>query len=58
MAAYEYNCLNCDIKVIKHRSISSLDPGYTCDACNAELVRVYSLGAVTFNGSGFYSKDK
>jgi putative FmdB family regulatory protein len=58
MPIYEYECPNCNVKSTFVRGISDLDPGYKCDACNLDLTRVYSLGAVTFNGSGFYSKDK
>lgn len=58
MAIYEYKCLRCDTIIQVNRGISEEDPGYKCDTCNSELKRVYSLGAITFNGSGFYSKDK
>jgi putative FmdB family regulatory protein len=57
MPIYEYECPNCNVKSTFVRGISELDPGYKCDACNLDLARVYSLGAVTFNGGGFYSTD-
>jgi putative FmdB family regulatory protein len=57
MPIYEYECPNCNVKSTFVRGISDLDPGYKCDACNLELTRVYSLGAVTFNGGGFYSTE-
>jgi putative FmdB family regulatory protein len=60
MANYEYMCEGCSKRVTVARSITEQDPGYTCQECDAKLLRVYSgsrLG-VTFNGSGFYSKDK
>ena len=58
MPIYEYECQSCIQKITVSRSINEDDPGYNCDTCKKELTRVYSLGAVTFNGSGFYSKDK
>lgn len=60
LAVYEYSCPKCSKTETVTRGITEADPGYTCDACNVSLVRVYSgskLG-ITFNGSGFYSKDK
>jgi putative FmdB family regulatory protein len=57
MPIYEYECPNCNVKSTFVRGISEIDPGHKCDACNLDLTRVYSLGAVTFNGGGFYSTD-
>lgn len=58
MATYEYQCKDCDVFLAVTRGISEEDPGYKCDTCDNDLTKVYSIGAVTFNGSGFYSKDK
>lgn len=58
MPIYDYKCQQCDTKLSISRGINETDPGYTCKTCNSKLIRVYSLGAVTFNGTGFYSKDK
>jgi len=58
MATYEYKCPQCAQVVQVNRGISDPDPGYQCDTCKIDLKRVYSVGAITFNGSGFYSKDK
>jgi predicted nucleic acid-binding Zn ribbon protein len=41
----------------KQRSMSEADPGYTCDDCNSNLVRVYTPVGAAFNGSGFYVTD-
>jgi putative FmdB family regulatory protein len=57
MPIYEYECLICNVKSTFVRGIFDSDPGYKCDNCNLDLTRVYSLGAVTFNGGGFYSTD-
>ena len=58
MATYEYKCSECETSLIINRSISEKDPGYACETCKKPMSKVYSIGAVTFNGSGFYSKDK
>lgn len=59
MALYEYKCQSCNTQVVKSRGMTEPDPGYSCETCNSDLIRVYSSGiSVTFNGSGFYSTDK
>jgi putative FmdB family regulatory protein len=58
MPIYEYECPECKAREKFVRSITDIDPGYSCKTCNLDLTRVYSLGAVTFSGSGFYSTDK
>ena len=57
MANYEYNCMSCEKRYTKERSIKDADPGYNCETCNNPLVRVYSNIGAVFNGSGFYSTD-
>jgi predicted nucleic acid-binding Zn ribbon protein len=47
----------CGKRFVKERSIQDLDPGYRCDLCKKQLVRVYSVPGSIFNGSGFYSTD-
>ena len=58
MPIYEYECSDCKERYTFSRGINEEDPGYECETCNLSLARVYSLGAVTFNGSGFYRTDK
>jgi putative FmdB family regulatory protein len=58
MAMYDYKCPQCETTIQVKREINDPDPGYECDTCNSKLIRVYSIGAVTFNGSGFYRTDK
>ena len=58
MPSYQYECKDCQTKLTVSRGISEDDPGYQCDTCKKDMIKVYSIGAVTFNGSGFYSKDK
>lgn len=57
MPVYEYDCMSCAIRYSKQRSIKDEDPGYFCDKCNKNLVRVYSNTEVIFNGTGFYKTD-
>jgi predicted nucleic acid-binding Zn ribbon protein len=47
----------CAKRYEKQRSMSEADPGYTCDDCNSNLVRVYTPVGAAFNGSGFYVTD-
>lgn len=58
MPSYSYKCSKCGAELTVNRSITESDPGYECDTCKIAMTRVYSLGAIQFNGSGFYSKDK
>ena len=58
MAYYDYKCQNCNNTITVSRRMTEDDPGYTCDACNIALTRVYSKVGVSFKGSGFYSTDK
>lgn len=57
MPSYEYDCMSCAERYTKTRSISEDDPGYSCDNCGKQLVRVYSKIGVQFNGKGFYTTD-
>ena len=57
MALYEYDCIPCVQRYVKQRSIQDDDPGYRCETCNSNLVRVYSNVGAVFTGSGFYSTD-
>jgi putative FmdB family regulatory protein len=54
---YLYDCMPCAKRHEKQRSMSEADPGYTCDDCNSNLVRVYTPVGSAFNGSGFYVTD-
>jgi putative FmdB family regulatory protein len=58
MPTYEYKCPDCDFKIQVVRGIKDDDPGYECETCKTVMKKVFFIGAVTFNGSGFYSKDK
>jgi predicted nucleic acid-binding Zn ribbon protein len=47
----------CAKRFVKERSIKDIDPGYNCEICNKQMVRVFSnLGAI-YNGIRIYSTD-
>ena len=58
MPTYEYACRECDISISEVRPITDKEPEHFCQVCGNRMNKVFNLGAVTFNGSGFYSKDK
>lgn len=57
MPIYDYQCKDCNATMSIH---SAMDKESTplCVTCEKPMTRVYSVGAVTFKGSGFYSTDK
>jgi putative FmdB family regulatory protein len=58
MPVYQYKCTGCGNITEEIRGIKSDTPDLFCKQCNIQLNRLYSPIGVTFNGSGFYSKDK
>ena len=58
MPAYQYKCPHCEVILVVNRSLHDADPGYECETCKIPMNKVYSIGAVTFRGSGFYRTDK
>jgi putative FmdB family regulatory protein len=58
MPTYEYLCRECEVSLTDTRSISDPEPEHICEKCGSKMNKVFNVGAVTFNGSGFYSKDK
>ena len=58
MPTYQYTCRECETKLEEVRSISDPEPTYLCEKCGNKMNKTYNVGAVTFKGSGFYSKDK
>ncbi len=58
MPTYEYICRECETRLSEVRSISDPEPVHLCEKCGYIMNKIYNLGAVTFKGSGFYSKDK
>lgn len=54
---YEYKCGQCQIEIQVERSIHAEASEPTCSECKVLMNRVWGLGGITFNGSGFYSTD-
>lgn len=56
MPTYQYKCDNCesDFDIEKSVHDSSIPK---CKICNLDLRKIFSLGGILFNGSGFYSTD-
>jgi putative FmdB family regulatory protein len=52
MPTYEYDCLGCNKVFEIVKSMSDDGPEF-CDACGSKLNRVWSVGGVTFKGSGW-----
>jgi putative FmdB family regulatory protein len=58
MPTYQYKCKKCQNITNVVRGINDPETEQKCSTCKIKLTRVFSVGGVTFNGSGFYSKDK
>lgn len=56
MATYEYDCINCDKRYDKQRSIHEEEPPYICDVCGYALTRVYSTFGIDLKGNGWASR--
>lgn len=55
---YEYKCPVCQAEYSETRGILEDVKKTQCDNCKVDYIRVFSIAAVTFNGSGFYATDK
>jgi putative FmdB family regulatory protein len=58
MPTYDFYCKVCDSNSKIFTTMKSLKEGYNCEHCNAKLVRIFAVSAVTFKGDGFASNDK
>lgn len=58
MPSYDYKCEDSHQTIVVRTMKESIEPSVECPTCGKPAGRVYSFGAVTFNGSGFYSTDK
>lgn len=56
MPVYDYQC-ECGNTRTVTLSIKAEEYKATC-SCGKEMRRIYSVGVVSFKGSGFYSTDK
>jgi len=57
MPTYTFTCKACDITVEQQRSIKDEATPLTCERCKETMKRIFNVGAVTFNGTGFYRTD-
>jgi putative FmdB family regulatory protein len=57
MPKYKYQCINCLIDTDFTFRIDEEHPENHCEKCGYELSRVYNIGAITFKGDGWASKD-
>ena len=58
MPVYQYKCTDCKTEKDVVRGINDNAPDPVCNNCSNKMRRRYSSIGITFNGSGFYSKDK
>jgi putative FmdB family regulatory protein len=56
MPTYQYKCDKCENNFDIEKSVydNSIPK---CKTCNLDLRKIFSLGGILFNGSGFYSTD-
>jgi len=55
MPTYEYRCNQCNHTFEISRSYQEIESKVHCPKCNLDTSRVYSVPAVQFKGTGFYS---
>lgn len=58
MPTYNFKCQDCEKTTQEVRTFDDADKELLCDTCNIPMHKVYSVGAIKFNGGGFYSNDK
>ena len=58
MPTYEFKCPKCESHLEETVSMNDEIPKPTCWGCGELMNRLYNFGAVTFNGTGFYSTDE
>ena len=56
MPTYDYKCLMCNEIISVVHSIHEPLTKQKCKKCKVEMVRVYSIVGVIFNGSGWAGK--
>lgn len=57
MPVYQFKCEICGQQFERRLPISQAEAGQTCPAGHHHVRRVFSVPAVLFKGSGFYSTD-
>jgi putative FmdB family regulatory protein len=58
MPTYKFKCPKCEKIDTDVRSFADADKEFLCQSCNIPMNKVYSVGAIKFNGGGFYSNDR
>lgn len=58
MPVYDYKCGDCGCSDYTERSMRDSDTPHPCPQCGANMTRLFTIGAVAFNGNGFASTDK
>lgn len=58
MPVYSYQCADCLEQLVLSRPLDAPEHVPQCSVCGIPMKRTYNFGAVTFNGSGFYTTDK
>jgi putative FmdB family regulatory protein len=58
MPTYIYKCKKCDLNYEVIRAMSAPEILVICESCGEQASRIFGVGAVSFNGSGFYTTDK
>lgn len=56
MPTYQYKCDNCENNFDIEKSVHD-NSIPKCKFCNLDLRKIFALGGILFNGSGFYSTD-
>jgi putative FmdB family regulatory protein len=54
---YDYKCDGCNTTHSVERAMSEAEVLPICTSCQKNMTRVWAVGGVSFNGSGFYSTD-
>ncbi len=54
MPKYDFVCTPCDSIIEMHVAFDSNEQP-ACDRCGNYMTKVYTVPAIKFNGSGFYS---
>lgn len=57
MPIYEYKCGPCGEVIELKMSFEKRDFPITCETCGNLMARQFTIPAVQFKGSGFYSTD-
>lgn len=58
MPIYDYKCPLCQAQHSETHGMNESPKQTKCDNCKVDLIKVFGLAAVTFNGDGFYTNDK